>query len=83
MARAASAKLQWRAGGEIACSCCGARYRIETAPLTERVDGYAKCESCGELLDEWICNQARRYERIGPAAPHTGAGVVPERATPR
>ncbi|MEO1330765.1 MAG: hypothetical protein AAFW46_14005 [Pseudomonadota bacterium] len=57
-------RLSWRAAGETVCSCCGATYRIETAPLPERRDGYARCEVCETLLDEWICDQARRYERV-------------------
>lgn len=62
-------KLQWIPSGEVDCPSCGARYRVETAKLPERRDGYAKCEACGALMDEWICDNARRYERLRAGRP--------------
>lgn len=59
----------WTPVGEAACPCCGAGYRVEALALTERRDGYARCEVCDTLLDEWIAFEARRYIAVEPAQP--------------
>ena len=64
MARVMQDRLKWYAVGETSCPCCGATYLLQSAPLPERRDGYFRCEDCDTLMDEWICDQARRYERV-------------------
>ena len=53
------------------CGTCGARYRIEGAPLAVRDRDQIICECCGEVLHSWNAAVAYYAELIGDCPPCT------------
>lgn len=58
------AATPWRNLGEARCGCCGARYRVAEAPLSERITGWFRCRVCDATVASWAAPAARAYTLI-------------------
>lgn len=56
--------ITWKPVGETVCACCGARYKVAAAEVERRGFAYVRCEECDTVIDEWISNVVRSYDRI-------------------
>jgi predicted Zn finger-like uncharacterized protein len=59
-----------KAGGHFTCPHCGAVYSVTYNRLPLRDQDIAKCEVCGETMDEWNSTTVPSYTLIKlPAEP--------------